>query len=82
LLEFEQGPLMAYSPYTQQTSKLLYSLADLNPKTLATMHGSSFHGNCSQALRDLNIVMKELWGSEDKVETNSQASTVQIQSSM
>jgi flavorubredoxin len=76
LLEFEQGPLMAYSPYTQQTPKLLYSLADLNPKTLATMHGSSFHGDCSQALRDLNIVMKELWGSEDKVETIGQASTV------
>jgi len=28
------------------------------------MHGSSFNGNCSQALRDLNIVMKELWGGE------------------
>ncbi|HCN82791.1 MAG TPA: hypothetical protein DIT07_04110, partial [Sphingobacteriaceae bacterium] len=63
-----------YSPYTHQTSKLLYSLADLNPKTLATMHGSSFYGDCSQALRDLNLVMKELWGGEYDVATNGQTS--------
>jgi hypothetical protein len=30
------------------------------------MHGSSFYGDCSQALRDLNFVMKEIWGNEDK----------------
>ncbi|HLU90666.1 MAG TPA: hypothetical protein VKZ51_12590 [Cyclobacteriaceae bacterium] len=65
MLEFEQGPLMSYTPYTPQTAKLLYSLADLGPKTLATMHGSSYYGNCSQALRDLNLVMKELWGAQD-----------------
>lgn len=65
MLEFEQGPLMDYTPYTHLTAKLLYSLADLEPKTLATMHGSSFYGNCSQALKDLNVVMKELWGNRD-----------------
>jgi flavorubredoxin len=65
LLEYEQGPLMEYSPYTLQTPKILNTLAELQPKTLATMHGSSFFGNCSQALLDLNIVMKELWGSEE-----------------
>jgi len=64
LLDYEKGPLMEYSPYTTRTPKLLYALADLKPKTLATMHGSSFNGDCSQALRDLNIVMKELWGGE------------------
>ncbi|MDH3323217.1 MAG: MBL fold metallo-hydrolase [Flavobacteriaceae bacterium] len=64
LLEYEQGPLMEYSPYTDNTPKLLFSLADLKPKTLATMHGSSFFGDCSQALIDLNTVMKELWGGE------------------
>ena len=61
MLEYEQGPLMEYTPYTHNTRKLLYSLSDLKPKTLATMHGSSFFGNCSQALLDLDIVMKELW---------------------
>lgn len=65
MLEFEQGPLMGYTPYTNHTAKLLYSLADLEPKTLATMHGSSFYGNCSQALKDLDIVMKEIWGTRD-----------------
>jgi flavorubredoxin len=62
MLEYEQGPLMEYTPYTHNTAGLLNSLADLKPKTLATMHGSSFYGDCSQALTDLNIVMKEIWG--------------------
>jgi len=66
MLEFEQGPLMEYTPYTHHTEKLLYSLADLKPKTLATMHGSSFYGDCSQALIDLNSVMREIWGGEVK----------------
>ena len=61
MLDYEQGPLMDYAPYTHHTSKLLFSLADLKPKTLATMHGSSFFGDCSQALTDLNIVMKEIY---------------------
>lgn len=56
---------MEYTPYTHHTAKLLYLLADLEPKTLATMHGSSFYGDCSQALKDLNVVMKEIWGSGD-----------------
>ncbi len=64
LLDYEQGPLMEYSPYTSRTQKILYNLAELKPKTLATMHGSSFNGDCSQALMDLDHVMKELWGNE------------------
>jgi flavorubredoxin len=64
MLEYENGPLMEYTPYTHHTAKLLYSLADLQPKTLATMHGSSFFGDCSKALTDLNIVMKEIWGNK------------------
>jgi flavorubredoxin len=61
MLEYEQGPLMEYSPYTRNTSTILRSLADLKPKTLATMHGSSYVGDCSQALLDLDGIMKELW---------------------
>jgi len=65
MLEYEQGPLMEYTPYTHNTGKILSSLADLKPKTLATMHGSSFVGNCSQALLDLNIVMKEIYDAQE-----------------
>jgi hypothetical protein len=41
---------------------LLYELAALKPKVLATMHGSSFHAYCAKALIDLNEVMAEVWG--------------------
>jgi flavorubredoxin len=62
LLFFEAGPLMDYTPYNHKTKKLLYELAALQPKTLATMHGSSFFGDCSKVLKDLDEVMKEVWG--------------------
>ena len=66
MLEYEKGPLMEYTPYTNNTPKLLNQLADLQPKTLATMHGSSFHGDCRKALTDLNLVMKEVWGGNER----------------
>jgi flavorubredoxin len=62
VLFFESGPLMDYMPYTQKTKGMLDELAALQPKTLATMHGSSYFGDCAQALRDLDGVMKEIWG--------------------
>lgn len=62
LLFYEAGPLMDYTPYTHQTKTLLYGLAALQPKTLATMHGSSFYGNCASVLKDLDGVMKDVWG--------------------
>ncbi len=62
MLFFETGPLMDYTPYNHKTKSLLYELAALEPKTLATMHGSSFFGNCSKALVELDVVMKEVWG--------------------
>ena len=65
IIELESGPLMDYTPYTANTPKLLNKLADLDPVTLATMHGSSFNGDCSQTLRDLDQVMKEFWGWEE-----------------
>jgi flavorubredoxin len=64
LIEFEQGPLMGYSPYTARTGKIIQQLADLNPKTLATMHGSSFNGNCKQVILELESVLKEVWENE------------------
>jgi len=39
--------------YTPSTGPTIRRLAELQPKTLALMHGSSFRGDCSRALRDL-----------------------------
>lgn len=64
MIEFENGPLMEYSPYTSKTKYYLSKLADLNPSTLATMHGSSYNGDCTKALLELDNVMKELWDSK------------------
>jgi hypothetical protein len=40
----------------------LRELADLKPKTLAIMHGSSFRGDGEKAFRDLASAMKEILG--------------------
>jgi hypothetical protein len=49
-------------PFTKDTRPILNSLADLNPKTLACMHGSSFSGDGGQALRDFGEVLERLNG--------------------
>lgn len=63
LAAFQAGPLMDYMPYTPRTRSLLQGLAGLQPRTLATMHGSSYTGDCARALIDLDGVMKEMLGS-------------------
>jgi flavorubredoxin len=60
LTEIQAGPLANYVPYTPNTGRILEGLASLKPKTLAIMHGSSFCGDCSQALLELAAVMKEV----------------------
>jgi flavorubredoxin len=57
--QMQQGALAGYMPYTRQTEGVLRSLADLQPKTLAVMHGSSFHGDGDRLLRDLAGVIQE-----------------------
>ncbi len=52
---------MAYTPYTDQT---MQRLADLEPRTLALMHGSTFRGDCRSAILDLAGVIKETHGRE------------------
>jgi flavorubredoxin len=56
--QLQEGPLAGYMPYTRQTQGVLHSLADLNPATLAVMHGSSYQGACGQLLDDLAGVIK------------------------
>ena len=62
ITEYQAGPLMDYLPYTKNTKRLLHELADLKPKTLAIMHGSSFNGNCERLLHGLDPVLKEVFG--------------------
>lgn len=48
------------TPYSTRTEANLEKLAALNPKTFATMHGSSFAGDGAKLLRDLGMVMREV----------------------
>lgn len=60
LTVFQASPFANYMPYTTQTEGILHGLADLNPTTLAAMHGSTFVGDGGQALRDLNQIMQQV----------------------
>ncbi|WP_321478187.1 MBL fold metallo-hydrolase [uncultured Paludibaculum sp.] len=62
LLEAEAGPFANYVPYTHHTGRILESLAGYAPRTLATMHGSTYYGDGAQALRELATVMSEVLG--------------------
>lgn len=62
LVEYQTSPFANYMPYTPRTEHILHSLADLQPRTLAAMHGSTFVGDGAQALRDLAVVMRETLG--------------------
>jgi len=55
----QQGPLAGYMPYTSQTEKVLRSLAELKPETLAVMHGSSYSGPADALLTDLAGVIRD-----------------------
>ena len=54
------GPFANAYPYSSQTEDALKRLADLAPRTLAIMHGSSFIGDGKQALEDLATAMREV----------------------
>ncbi len=60
--EFQAGVLAEYVPYTPITGQNLKKLAELKPKTLAIMHGSSFTGDCARALDDLDVMYREVFG--------------------
>jgi len=56
------GPLAHDLPYTPHTEASLRRLADLKPRTLAVMHGSSFRGDGARAILGLAQVLKETLG--------------------
>lgn len=55
----QQGPLTGYLPYTAATQGAIRALAELQPETLAVMHGSSFRGDCAGQLNELARVIQE-----------------------
>ena len=60
LLDYQQGPLANYLPYTNQTRPTLDRIASLQPKTLAIMHGSAFAGDAQEALKNYSNVLEEV----------------------
>jgi flavorubredoxin len=62
LVEYQQGPLANYLPFTPNTEPTLQRLAALKPRTLAAMHGSTFVGDGAQALADLAQAMRDVLG--------------------
>ena len=62
LVDYQASPLANYMPYTNHTDGILQVLADLKPRTVATMHGSAYAGDGERAVRDLAVVMREVLG--------------------
>lgn len=57
--QMQQGPLAGYMPYTRATEGVLCTLADLQPRTLAVMHGSSYRGDGRKMLAGLAGAIRE-----------------------
>ncbi len=61
LVAYQANPVLAnYMPYTPNTGRLLAQLAELKPRTMAIMHGSSYRGDGERAIRELALVMREV----------------------
>ena len=65
IVEYQQSPLANYIPYTRQTDKILKSLAELKPQTLAVMHGSVFVGDGEKEIHDFASMLKEVLDPEN-----------------
>jgi hypothetical protein len=64
----EAGPFANYVPYTENTGRILNELAELKPRTLAIMHGSSYSGDGRAALQGLAKAMHDVLGPERRLE--------------
>jgi len=64
LIADQQGPFANAYPYTPQTDGIIKRLAELKPKTIAVMHGSSFVGDGEHALSDIAIAMRDVLATE------------------
>lgn len=63
----QSGPLANDMPYTPYTEATLQRLAVLEPRILATMHGSSFSGDGGRALRELAEVIRQVLAPRSRV---------------
>ena len=57
------GPLAKDLPYTADTEPTLHRLAELKPKTLALMHGSTYRGDGRGALIELAAILAATFAS-------------------
>lgn len=62
LIGYQASPFANYMPYSKLTEANFEKLIALQPHTLAAMHGSSFTGDGSKALKDFSVMMKEVLG--------------------
>lgn len=62
LMQYQQGPMANYMPYTAHTEKYISELAQLKPSACAAMHGSTYLGDGATALLELHTVMQEVFG--------------------
>lgn len=62
LLRDQAGPFLDSVAYTSGTRRHLLRLAELRPRLLATMHGSSYAGDGARVLRDLDGTLAEVFG--------------------
>jgi flavorubredoxin len=64
IIEGMKGPLAHDMPYTPYTDANFRRLADLEPNTLALMHGTSYRGDGRKAILDLAEVIREKLGGD------------------
>ncbi len=62
LTGYQTGPLANCFPYTPNTGRIVNDLAALEPKGLATMHGATYRGDGSAALRAVAGILQDLFG--------------------
>lgn len=65
LTMYQQGPFANYMPFTPLTEAQIESLAALQPRVCAAMHGSSYAGDGARALREVGTVIREILGSAE-----------------
>lgn len=58
----QEGPMAGSVPYTHETRPILERLAELRPRTLACMHGSTYAGDGAAALSGLGEVLERTFG--------------------
>jgi hypothetical protein len=62
LIVNRESAVPGYLPYTARTGATLARLAQMKPKVLAAMHGSTFVGDGQRALADAATMMREVLG--------------------